>query len=322
MLSGQRGSIGEAGRPEVSPRRIPLSLTKGNPEVIEPPFAGLPCDTTITFYSISEDNPGFVTGTNSFFDVAKGQRFIYDTDGPYEILEIGVAFANRDSAALDSFVSVQLFTDFTSGGNLVGTSDSIRVRDVALSGQTLEYTVFTFPDSVIIERDSFVAMVDLSDTYTQNPQYMSIFSTLAGCGDGDDAFEFFFDADANLQVATINDSWQNAQDEGLDIGFIMYALVEPLPTTSSHEPVADYRPRIVPNPVFTDLTLTFTPSSGGSHLITLVDVMGRTLRQQRMAVAAGRQATVTWDLRDVPAGFYAYRIDGPAGLQAGKLVKR
>jgi hypothetical protein len=323
-LSGQRGTVGTATKMDLPVETFPYALAKGVPEVIQPPFADLPCADSVFVFGAGPDN-GFVTGTNGFFDLAKGQRFIYEADAPYELLDVGVAFASVDAMALDSTVTVQIYNDLGSDGSfgsLVATSNPVTLRDINLPDTVIPYTFFTFPDSVILTRDSFIVMVNLSRTYTESPDYMSIFSSDADCGDGNNAFEIFVGQDNALTVSTIQNSWTNSDDEPLNLEFLMIATVEQQEITSTRQPMVDYAPRLFPNPADGLTQLTFTSRAAGSYRSSLLDLTGRQLQAQTIDYPAGQTVQQDIDLTGLPAGVYLYRIDGPSGVQLGRLVKR
>ncbi len=48
-------------------------------------------------------------GSNNYFDILKLQRFIYDSDEPFAVTEVAVAFAAVDSSILNRTVSIEIY---------------------------------------------------------------------------------------------------------------------------------------------------------------------------------------------------------------------
>lgn len=148
---------------------------KAVPELIRPvTFTTEACaDTSATVYQFTADNSvgyPFGSGTVSGFNVLGSiQRFVYPSDQPYQVSEVGVAFAVADSLAYNQRLSVRIYNDLNADstfGTLLAVSDTILVSEVLLpnSGR-IQYTTFTFPNPAVLERDSFLVYVDASDIY-------------------------------------------------------------------------------------------------------------------------------------------------------------
>lgn len=297
-----------------------LGRAKVVTDTIFPGFFESPCSDTAQIFSLANDG-GFVMGTNAFGDLLKGQRFIHTNDGPFVIDKVNVAFALLDSSALDRSVSIDIFNDPLSGGEFLGTSDSILVRDLVITSGFVDYTEFSFSDSIVMANDSFIIMVDLSDTYTDTSTFMAIYQSDNGCGDGSNAFEFFIDQNDDVAFGTIAGNWNSGPDMPLNSEMYAFVVIDQEPPTSTRQLSADYQSRVAPNPTSGPATIDFRARTAGDYRAILTDLNGRNLFDARLGNQFG-QSRFNLDLSDLPAGLYLYHLDGPEGRQTGKLIKR
>ncbi|WP_168797419.1 T9SS type A sorting domain-containing protein [Neolewinella litorea] len=275
------------------------------------------CARRVAAFGIT-DVDGFVTGSNGYGDIAKLQRLEYNSDEPYAITAVGVAFAGFDSTIANTFLRAFVFDDLqadSSFGAFLGESDSLRVSDILLPTTRLEFTYFTFPEPVIVENDSFLVGIDFGGTYdTAEEGYVGIYHTRQDCGDGRNVFEFFPTQTGGLAFGTLFDNWG-----GLNIEMIVTAVIDTDINTSTRARLTDYATSISPNPTSRQAVLTFNTTDQGSYTATLTDLTGRQVRESRVQ-RNGTTARVEWQVSDLPAGLYLYHVDGPSGRQSGKLM--
>jgi hypothetical protein len=84
--------------------------------------------------------------------------------------------------------------------------------------------------------------------------------------------------------------------------------------------------RAVPNPFFRSVSLRLAEPVATAPSVAIFDAAGRLVHTAWYEAADGRALDVTWDGRDdrgreVPAGIYLVRVEGPAGVARGRLVK-
>ena len=300
--------------PETFGKAVPTRIF---PDVIENDT----CSNRAVVYELGMDG-GFVTGTNENGDIAKIQRLIFPGEDRYEVTEVGVAFAVADDTLADFVVSARIYNDLISDtiiGELLATSDSVRVGDILLPDSVIRFTTFTFPNPPIVERDSFWVYIDLSNIGEAPPGgNVGIFSTIDGCGDGNNVIER---ATVNGVYVPLNRRWQTSDTSFLNVEMFVYAIVDPDLSVSTSQPVTDYRLAVSPNPTADHLTVKFDPESPGRYRGSITDMQGRTLRSTPYQLFSST-AQFTWSLADLPAGLYLYHVDGPRGRQSGKVVKR
>ena len=279
------------------------------------------CADRAVLYELGMDR-GFVTGTNEIGDIAKIQRLIFPGEERYEVTEVGVAFAVADDTLADYVVSARIYNDLISDtiiGELLATSDSVRIGDIRLPDSLIRFTTFTFPDPPIVERDSFWVYIDLSNIGEAPPGgNVGIFSTVDSCGDGNNVIER---ATPSGIYVPLNQRWQTTDSTFLNVEMFIYAIVDPDLTISTRNPVADYGLSVYPNPVTDRLALTFTAKSADRYRASITDLQGRQLYATGYH-QFGARAQFDLSLQDLPAGLYLYHIDGPQGRQSGKVVKR
>ena len=279
------------------------------------------CSNRAVLYELGMDR-GFVTGTNENGDIAKIQRLIFPGEDRYEVTEVGVAFAVADDTLADFVVSARIYNDLISDtiiGELLATSDSVRVGDILLPDSLIRFTTFTFPTPPIVERDSFWVYIDLSNIGEAPPGgNVGIFSTIDGCGDGNNVIER---ATASGIYVPLNQRWQTSDTSFLNVEMFVYAIVDPDLTISTRNPIANYELTASPNPTSDRLTIQFSTQTAARYRASITDLQGRQLRATTFQ-QFGAQAQFDLSLADLPAGLYLYHIDGPQGRQSGKVVKR
>ena len=301
--------------------RTVKTVDKSVPEIIFPESITQVCADSATVYGFNEPASGAVTGTNSYLETAKVQRFVYPTDSSYYITQIGVAFAVADTVIADRKVAVDLYNDLNADstlGSYLATSDSVLVSDIILPDSFIRFTTFTFPEPVLVTRDSFLVFVDFTDIYNSATGDVAIFSTYSDCGSGTNTFTVYPIGSSltdSLAFASFRDLYN------LDVEMFMTATVDPALNTSTRSPLADYGVSVSPNPTSGSVVLNFRAEAGADYRVTVTDLSGRQLLQLP-AQAGGGQGQARWQMSDYPSGLYLYHVDGPAGRQSGKLVVR
>ena len=77
-----------------------------------------------------------------------------------------------------------------------------------------------------------------------------------------------------------------------------------------------------PNPFSQDFNLTITVQEGGEYSLSLVDLLGRVVTdQKRVVLKSGEAKTVTIDGGNLPIGSYIYRIQSENASKTGLVVK-
>ena len=298
---------------------------KAVPELIRPvTLTTESCtDTSATVYQFTADNSvgyPFGSGTvNGFNLLGTIQRFIYPSQQPYQVSEVGVAFAVADSSAFNQRLSARIYNDLNADstfGTLLAISDNILVSEVLLpdSGR-IQYTTFTFPDPAVLDRDSFLVYIDASDIYEGFEGDVAIISTTDSCGFGRNAL-VDLEGSGNRFIGSVD------QVYGLEAELYMTATVDTTITSSLFSPIAttDYAAEAFPNPGTSAMvTIAFTTLRAGQYTISMVDARGCTIRQQRYPRLFADQR-VSWELKELPTGLFIYRLDGPGGRQSGKVV--
>ena len=297
------------------------------PEIIEPvTLATEACaDTSATVYSFTaEESVGYPFGSGTINNTniyASIQRFVYSVGQPYQVNEVGVAFAVADSGAADQVLTVQIYNDLNADstlGSLIATSEPILVSDIIVPDNgRFSYTPFTFSTPGIVERDSFWVYVDATDIYEGIEGDVAIISTTDSCGSGRNSFVVAGSSETNQFIGSVQDIY------GLEVELYMTAEVDTNITVSNRRlPRVDYELSAFPNPVVDEVTLSFVPRTAGQYRATIMDLHGRTLRTEERTFSSFSEVSWRFSLHDLPAGSYVYRISGPAGSRSRMLHKQ
>ncbi len=292
-------------------------------DTVFPAIFGDECSLQLGSAQISDEVPGYVIGSNGFGDLAKLQRLVYESDEPYMVTEVFVAFAAFDETIADTYVSVSIFENTNadgSFGNFIANSDSVRVGDLALPTATnVQFSSFKFSQTAILNQDTFLVAVNLDGTYTaEEDGYLGIFHTLDGCGSGNNSLEFFRTNTGGIAFDSIANVW-NTPDGPLNVEIALAAAVNTDVTSGSYQPVANYKASISPNPAQDMVTIRFQANQTGRYAGTLTDLNGRSVRHSVLHTGPGQQE-FDWETSSLSAGLYLYHIDGPVGRQSGKLM--
>ena len=315
----------QRGEPRAFTPNLPTLATqyaKAVPQDVFPPAFSDTCalrGSVWTFTTEDLEGDQFIFGTNDFLDPAKIQRIIFDTDERYQVNSVSVGFAVIEEGLGDRVVSAQIYNDLSADstfGTLLATSDPVAVSDILLSEDSILFTTFTFPTPAVLLRDSFLIFIDLSDVYEADSNGdIAIFGTPLDCGSGRNALEIITDG-TNSTYTDVFTSYGDFNSE-----MYVYATVDTEISVSTRTPLVDYGTQVSPNPTSDRVQLRFTTTPGSEYRASLSDLQGRQVRTTAPR-KIGSQTTIDWSLADLPAGLYLYHIDGPAGRQSGKVVKR
>lgn len=304
--------------------RLPItdSYAKAVIDTFLSPGLQLACGASPSIFSPT-GSAGYVTGTNQFFDITKGQRIEFPANFTFNVTEVLAAFVVDSLAdATDLLDDIKIVAKvYRDDGELdaddfLGDSDSIRLGDLGLSGSTFSFTYLPFSTPVnVVDASSIIVSIDLINVYRVSPGtagHIGIVSTGSGCGSGTNAFESFIDTSGVERFFTIADNWG-----GLNIELYMGAVIDREPLTSTRTPQADYNTIVSPNPATDRVQLRFSALGGSTPRAKLLSADGRQVRQAELNPTA---TDLAWNLRDLPAGLYLYQLAGSAGVQTGKLI--
>ncbi len=326
----QRSPQSSAARATTSPGlmasvpTLDVSTNLAVADTLFPAVFGQSCAETLTNFVLNDPNTGFVAGTNSLFDLRKLQRITLPERTNLTISEILVAFSVADDNISDRIIIVEVFEDLDANGEfgmLLGATDTLTVGDLIVSEDGRAFTSFSFSEPLTLnDVSSFLISVDFADLYFNAQDSLdyignaAIWSTDDGCGDGENALEIFQVANVGLSFGTILSGWN------LNLEFLMGAVVERDPFTSTRTPVANYTTTAAPNPASDLLNLSFTASGNDQMTAALLSTDGRVLRTQASSGSGVR--SVQWNVSELPAGVYLYQIAGPEGIETGRVVIR
>ncbi|WP_116124246.1 T9SS type A sorting domain-containing protein [Lewinella sp. IMCC34183] len=310
----------------------PVSIAKAVADTLAPDVLTDPCAETVTIYGITEEIPGYVLGSNALGTLSILQRIQANSNAPFLVTSISVAFADYDDEISNTSVRAVVYDDLGadgSFGSFLGGSESIQVDDIVLppTGQ-IALTTFNFSTPVLVQTDSsFLIGIDFADTYTSNEEgYIGLFSTQDGCGSGTNTFETY-EENGNTLYSSIANSYSftdpnTQQTDNIDIELVVFVTIETDINTSTHSPTADYHASVQPNPTTGNALFKFVAGSmPRTYSASLTDLAGKVLRQQKIEGRSGTQQ-LEWDLSDLSTGLYLYHIDGPEGRQSGKVIKQ
>ncbi|MFK8165262.1 MAG: T9SS type A sorting domain-containing protein [Lewinella sp.] len=286
------------------------------------PALSLDCSNAPTIFN--SDNSGFVTGTNGYLDIEKLQRIELPEATSFSVNSALVAFLMPDSTfisgALDSQkIVVNIYTDLNvdgSFGDFVGASDTILVVDLGLdtSGFFFSEILFSTP-AELTDASSFLLGINLIDLYLSDiPGDLGIVSTDEGCGDGNNALEFFFNNMGGVSFNTVNGNWQ-----GLDLEMLVGATIDRDPFTSVRTPNTDFSAIAFPNPADEQLSIQFKAPVAGSYTTKLLSPNGQLIRTQIIETVVGNTGVVI-PVADLPAGVYLFQVQGTMGVQTGRVM--
>lgn len=313
QLIAQRGSVTAEARSFSVEQNRSATQRSLVPDTIFPAVFFDTCSNTV--FVIEAEDGGFVAGSNAFLDEEKAQFMRFDPGQDFLITGVFAFFSVVDPEVADRVVSAKVYDldpDTEGPGNLLATSTSIPLGDVNISDTEILGTVFEFPEPLLFSGTDFFVAIDFTDVYSVDSGDAALFSTRNGCGDGFNAWERWND-----------DSWHSMDDEagwGLDVEFLMAAIVDTDLPSTTRQPILDLATRVFPNPASERADFTYTLPQRSEVSVELIDLQGRKLVQQSFGSLAAGPQSHTINLTALPLGLYTYRIVTEQGSASGRLV--
>ncbi len=273
------------------------------------------CSQTVTAFGVT-DGWGWVSGTNSFQDLEKAQRFDFAGGENYEVTQVGVFF-NQASAVGDGEVTVKIYAAAPDGspGALLGTSDPLNVSELVVDPQQIIPTFFTFSEATDLTSSRFFASVDLSGLYNTQDT-VGIFNTRPGCGSGNSTYELFSDGTSWVPYSSEN-SWQ------IDVDLLIFAILEQMSTD-----VDDLSPKeaglhltaAYPNPASDQITLDYELEQQEDIRISIHHANGQLIRQEYLGSRATGTHREQLDLNELGNGVYFFMLSTTRTRVMKKLI--
>ena len=256
---------------------------------------------------------GVVGGTNEFIDLEKAQRFEYQA-GSIEVTDVFVAFSNA-SVVGDGEVRIKIYNeDPATGapGELVGTSDPLRVSELLTDPMQVLLTQFTFSEQAIATTANFYVSVDISELYDTRDT-VGIFMTNFNCGDGALSWELFSDG---VTWMAIEDSWS------LESNYFIAAIIDFNETTTSTEDIfGDIQELSVwPNPVKDLLQVSYELERQSDVEFSIYGTDGRLAYRESVANDLPGTKTKSIDLSGVAAGAYFIQVRTGNGVRSSRIL--
>lgn len=255
---------------------------------------------------------GFVGGMNNFGDVEKAQFFNYDDEDDNYTVTQAFAFIGVADVIGDGEVAVKIYESTADGsgpGELVGTSEPLKVSELEIDDEFAVPTPFIFSTPVQVTTNGFFVSLDMSKLYTAQDT-VGILMTDTDCGVDDEAWELFSDGETWLSIADPN-SW--------DIGsnFFMAAIVESDGLSATKELIAGNQ-RIslhdaYPNPTNAQLTISYDLKESAAIQIEIYSLTGQVIQQidKNTLPAGAYQEQIS--ISNLAAGTYFYGIRTGSG---------
>ena len=279
-------------------------------DTLFPPIFNEDCANTVVSFEPT-GGWGYVAGTNNFEDQEKAQKFEFNESSSFSVLEVGVFFSNA-SVVGDGPLRVKVYglDERTGGpGELLGTSDDIKVSDILLSGENLLTTLFTFSTPAPVEGNCFFASVDFSDLYESNDT-VGIFLSDIGCGSGEDAWELF-----GGQWAKLFDSWG-----GLDSDLFMAAIVDYQESTSTEDITEKLGLKIYPSPANDVINISYNLNTSDFINVEIFSIEGKRLKTLPGAERSSGFQQINLDVSDLNNGYYLTRITTEEGTATKSFI--
>ena len=259
---------------------------------------------------------GFVTGSNTYSDYVLLQRLTYKEAESYRVTDLITALFEINAEDIeDGYLAAIIYDDLDANGNLAAPlafSDTLNVDGIDFTA----LTSFTFSDPPTITDTSFLIGIDFSGVYPAEADttgFIGIAHTTQDCGDGTNALSIF-PTPQGLQFDNIFETW-----DGLNVELFVGAVLDYTSSLDRGTAAADYRMSISPNPVASQLTVTFISPKLADYRGVLTDVNGREVRRQSISAADGTNR-FEWAVDHLPTGLYLFHLDGPDGRQSRKLM--
>ena len=291
----------------------PINYRSGEGVVLDtlfPPIFAEECANTVVSFEPT-DGWGYVSGTNNFMDLEKAQKFSFEEEGMFSVMEVGVFFI--DAALVgDGNLRAKIYSvnEETGGpGELLGTSNDLKASEVVTDDEELVLTLFNFDMPAAGSGDAFFVSIDFADLYTTNDT-VGIFLSDVDCGSGEDAWEFFGD-----QWVRMFDSWG-----GLESDLFMAVVVDFQGSTSTNDISETLSVTTYPSPASDVINVNYSLKDPSTVLLEVYSLDGKRV----VALPQGRQSTGTHNIQlqvdEWESGTYLTRISTDKGVFTGKAV--
>lgn len=260
---------------------------------------------------------GFVGGMNDFGDLEKAQLFNYeDDDNNFTVTEAFVFMGIADAIG-DGEVVVKIYESTANGsgpGELVGTSEPLRVSELEIDDEFAVPTPFVFATPVQVTTNGFFVSLDMSQLYSAQDT-VGVLMTDTDCGVEGEAWELFSDGATWLSISDDN-SW------GIGSSFFMAAIIETDGLSATKELVAGSQ-RIslhdaFPNPTNGQLTISYDLEESAAIQIEIYNLTGQVIQQiDKNTLPAGEyQEQISTSNLATGTYFYGIRTD------SGRLMNK
>lgn len=274
-------------------------------DTIFPTAFGLPCASTVTFYTIT-GQWGYLLGTNAFGDLEKAQRMDYSTNADVTVLEIWSYFPVA-TAVGDGTVQFNLYetTATSTPGTKLGETTPIRVSGLTVSDSALEVNIFPVVGNVVISGDSsFYASLDISALYATGDT-VSLYCAPEDCGDSTSTYERW--SDQNWYSFNDTNGWDLVTDILLDAVISFDETAASIDDYIRQGGLKIHPP--YPNPAQELITLPYSLDRSAEVSLTLYDSQGRRLQQRQIGTMAPGEHEFSLHTAELPAGYYVYQLD-------------
>jgi len=300
----------------VSPKALEQARTLPQ-ELVSWPTADDDCSQMVNVSGVT-DQWGFVTGTNGFGDLGKGQILTFDGSESYTVIG-GVGFFVESGIVSDGEITAEVYTLDADGvpADLVATSNPVKVSDIVLdSANFIRPTIFVFPpeSNMVLSDPSFLLNFDISNAYETNDT-VALYHTNDNCGSGDDTWEKW--DDGSWVKFSDGDGW------AADLDLIVEAIVDfPDPTSTEafiHQAGLTLYPAS-PNPALALVGINYEVEDVQDVTIHVLDARGKTIKQITRKRVRGPQ-TEQIDLSGFSSGIYYYTIESRDGRITSRFSK-
>ncbi|MFK7923461.1 MAG: T9SS type A sorting domain-containing protein [Bacteroidia bacterium] len=271
-----------------------------------PSFSQTCGQTVISFIPSGANDWGFLSGTNSFGDLEKAQRFDFTGSTSFTVQEIWAYFSDA-SVVGDADITAKVYSANSADAPdaLLGTSAAVKTSAVVQPDSVARPTIFAFSTPVGISDPSFFASIDLSALYAAQDT-AGLFTTddrSAPCGSGNAAWEKWSDNSWHTYTDTL--SW------GSDIDNYIGVLVE-FTATDIEDSKAVWnnltlRPAY-PNPASNLLSINFDIAEASEVEIVVYTIDGKVIQQVKKGTMAAGTYSEVIDIESLAAGTYAYGV--------------
>ena len=260
---------------------------------IDSSLGGLGCQSSVYPVDINAIiDSGYVSGTNIFNDLEKGQRYILSDFG-YLIVtinKVSTHFGIIQPSDTSGFVFAKIYNQNSSGlpDSLLAVTDSINISDLAAAINGI--AEFNFPSSLIIS-NSFVISVDFSNCLNDT---LGIIHTESNC------FETSGSAEERWNDGTwhsFNNSWQFETD------LAIFPVISDGVLMNTTNILVEKQINVYPNPASNLINFS---SSRYFENISVYDVSGRKIVENSFS----ETLNFNMDVSSFSNGLYFIKLDG------------